>query len=1169
MAKLYPPIIEKTLPAFYGNSITVPYTLNRAVSLQGDVSGFKIIIKSTITNEVIITKDVETISFEKITFPLDDISELFAGGFYKVQIAFIDKNDKVGYYSPVSIVKYVGKNPPGLIIEDQTLEDDVFIGRYSPSGFIDKTIENKDGTITIEKIPNPDGDITEKMYSYCFTLYDNNGEIIETTGEKLHNSTEDIGLEQRETFSPKIALDSGSNYNLTYTITTINNLKLTQSINITAKKDDSGYKPRNIKLLATMDEENGYMNLKIYSEDSANTRQLIYGKFVIFKTSSKDNFKEKYKIAYFSLENQDIFEKSFKDFTVEAGYSYRYILQQVNDYGIYSEEIYSDGEPVKANYEHLFLFDGIRQLKIKYNPKVSSFKNTILESKIDTIGSQYPFIFRNNNVQYKELSLNGLISYKMDEQNLFLNDSDIWPDVEEGISAKDKWTHNLTYDNITAERAFKLKVLEWLNNGEVKLFKSPTEGNYIVRLLNVSLTPTDTVGRMLHSFSATGYEVDDVNDYQFCQALTIDKTNRYIGYRTTPLYDFPNIKIYNQGLNINNSEYEIIGSPNLEFVVGVRFEDIKPRTKFSVTLERNGETTIHNFMIGATGFYVIPSELGFHIKQIRLVADSWEIEDYGFDIMNNRGQVTYEFERQAKHNNFNDITKIESNTVISEPLYSQQMTVNIEEPLTNIDGISIYNYVSVANEEALIEIAYFKNGNDTPYVRGVDYKVEDGKYYTLTGNELEIDDTKGYLFNIGESVPVFKMSENPNNKEYEYQFITNKIDNIYFKNRNNQIIEKENSRPLNGAILFLPKYNSKGIQEFDYIVADKPKYVNPYYSYCGTTTQEENDKKTITPNIFADIYKLQPLISTGGGKSTVGEQTIYKNFVPNKYYNVTNVDGEYYIKEEIQNLYKLDFELIQVFYEEETPEENAIIDGTVFYEDIDENAGYSRTIRRLSGVKETIIEEGVVKDKQLLSQEELYYDIVTLEQPNIKLPISTIKEKSFITISEFFVIYEDVKNLYKGLPDEKPATEIDLLTNYWNKLTLYKQEKIESGIYGYTIFKGQSIDLSQTYYVNLRLQAYQNYIDRTSPNYNEVIIVFTDNPNHIVNIDLTERLSYSIDASQLDQEDLQNISAIYVGKNVRGFATYKRKLYSYKAILDNGLSVTLEPGKEIIKKKGE
>ena len=59
-----------------------------------------------------------------------------------------------------------------------------------------------------------------------------------------------------------------------------------------------------------------------------------------------------------------------------------------------------------------------------------------------------------------------------------------------------------------------MKVLEWLNNGDPKLFRSPAEGNFVVRLMNVSLSPEERLGRMLHSFSCTVYEcapLDEVN----------------------------------------------------------------------------------------------------------------------------------------------------------------------------------------------------------------------------------------------------------------------------------------------------------------------------------------------------------------------------------------------------------------------------------------------------------------------------------------------------------------------------------------------------------------------------------------------------------------------------------------------------------------------------------
>jgi len=56
-----------------------------------------------------------------------------------------------------------------------------------------------------------------------------------------------------------------------------------------------------------------------------------------------------------------------------------------------------------------------------------------------------------------------------------------------------------------------MEVLEWLTNGKPKLFRSPGEGNFIVRLMNTSLSPNDTLGRMLHTFSCTAYEIAEYN----------------------------------------------------------------------------------------------------------------------------------------------------------------------------------------------------------------------------------------------------------------------------------------------------------------------------------------------------------------------------------------------------------------------------------------------------------------------------------------------------------------------------------------------------------------------------------------------------------------------------------------------------------------------------------
>jgi hypothetical protein len=139
---------------------------------------------------------------------------------------------------------------------------------------------------------------------------------------------------------------------------------------------------------------------------------------------------------------------------------------------------------------------------------------------MDTIGSQYPFFFRNNMVKYKEIPISGLISYHMDEAQLFMTDEELgFTNIENNrmntnaapsiFNEAKMRTVELSNDNFNAERKFKLEVLEWLNNGQPKLFRSPTEGNYIVRLMNVSLSPEETLGRMLHTFNCTAYEIAD------------------------------------------------------------------------------------------------------------------------------------------------------------------------------------------------------------------------------------------------------------------------------------------------------------------------------------------------------------------------------------------------------------------------------------------------------------------------------------------------------------------------------------------------------------------------------------------------------------------------------------------------------------------------------------
>jgi hypothetical protein len=67
---------------------------------------------------------------------------------------------------------------------------------------------------------------------------------------------------------------------------------------------------------------------------------------------------------------------------------------------------------------------------------MNNFKTDLLEAKIDTIGSKYPFIFRNGNVAYKEFPISGLISYLADEEGLFINNKERFKDIYRFDSTK-------------------------------------------------------------------------------------------------------------------------------------------------------------------------------------------------------------------------------------------------------------------------------------------------------------------------------------------------------------------------------------------------------------------------------------------------------------------------------------------------------------------------------------------------------------------------------------------------------------------------------------------------------------------------------------------------------------------------------------------------------------
>lgn len=562
MAKLYPPYIEGTIPAFYGTTLVVPFSMNRAVGIN-EISNIIVKIKKINNNEVVLTEYAYRFDSNNAYFKINQ--NLFnLGQFYRVQIAYIDKSNIIGYFSSVGVIKYTALPELEILNLQKGITN---LHNYEYTGFY---LQNEDPT--------------EKMFSSRLTLYDSNESLIFDSGDIVHNTSNDV-LPNRSTEKFRInrELKNGEIYRLIYSVITVNGLsissvpyKLIQREEIDTGLDEIKF----IGIKANPNFEEGSISINLYNliEDKKN----ISGYFILSRSENIEPYQWEI-LQEYSFKSQSINSFYFNDYMIEQGKNYIYSFQQYNSSGIYSKRAISN--LVYADFEDLFLLDGNKQLKIRFNPKVSSMKDNILETKTNTIGSKYPFFTRNGNVNHKEFSLSGLISYQMDDNKLFID----WKTlkIENNIT-------DLISENIYAERIFKLEVLSWLNNGKPKILKSPVEGNYIVRIMGVSLSPSDTVGRMLHTFSCSATEMAPFN-YEYL------KQNNFIEIQT-----LNNLVKKVKTINLSETVINENGESQIVYKTGEILEF--PITSFQITDMTPGSKLYINeeeIYIGVTGAYEV------------------------------------------------------------------------------------------------------------------------------------------------------------------------------------------------------------------------------------------------------------------------------------------------------------------------------------------------------------------------------------------------------------------------------------------------------------------------------------------------------------------------------------------------------------------------------------
>lgn len=304
-----------------------------------------------------------------------------------------------------------------------------------------------------------------------------------------------------------------------------------------------------------VNQEDGVAKIRFSAEkgDTGFAKSVFYFK----RACSKDDFKTWdliYRYDYVNTPNT--IEIPFDDYSIASLYQYKYSVQVcVLDNGESWGAIHLS-DTIYSKFYEMLLMRQHQQIAIRYNGQVSSWKPTVNRQKIDTLGGRYPKFVENAAMNYKTYQISGLISAEEDFNRKFLDENEDnnvgYYDEEFGeqylirndtaadgnikyndkrnqqirktinnsvkvgkdLYAKNDFSGELNNQHDTYphnhwywEREFREQLVAWLNDGEPKLYRSMPEGNLIVMLTDINLTPDTQLGRMLYNFSATMYEV--------------------------------------------------------------------------------------------------------------------------------------------------------------------------------------------------------------------------------------------------------------------------------------------------------------------------------------------------------------------------------------------------------------------------------------------------------------------------------------------------------------------------------------------------------------------------------------------------------------------------------------------------------------------------------------
>ena len=603
VTNLYPPIVDTYMKAFLVNSTNaesnkckVYFSLsmfnstseikNVQVTIRNQNTNLSVLNSTKYPSGIMLTNlltDVNVTTSDKYYIEIlpSDIEDgnFIVDQYYKVQLRFTStdaSNPPITastqpidswlaanqfYFSEWSTVTLVR----GISVPIVRLED------YE-AGAVTEVYASVANTRVVGKLKFEDENEDEILRDYQIKLYDEQDHLIFDSGIIYTSNYENIN-----TFNYTIKYDLLAEHFYSFTLDfetqNLHHETLTYYIDVL----QAATNPLNVSIEAEMDEENGRAKIDL---DRASTYGSYTGQLVIRRSDSKSNFTIWEEMKSWILDGVSSIDLTWYDYTIESGIWYKYAVQGITPLGARTPMTIISA-PIMIVFNHMFLTYGDTQLKLAFNPQISSFRRVLSENKIDVIGSPYPFIKRNGAINYAQFPIGGLIASAMDEDGLFITKEQIYGTNKTYYDNFNSTQEIPDYRDLVYERFFREKVMDFLYKDDVKLFRSPTEGNIIIKLMDTQFQPNQTLGRRLWSFTSNAYEIDECNLENFKKygILTEDEQITVIDSSLIPIKkimildaqeEFPDegrsdvLYIFNRELYIwdsSNSVYNIISVP--------------------------------------------------------------------------------------------------------------------------------------------------------------------------------------------------------------------------------------------------------------------------------------------------------------------------------------------------------------------------------------------------------------------------------------------------------------------------------------------------------------------------------------------------------------------------------------------------------------------------------